>query len=103
MCIIEEIDNCCETSYYLSYDRKVFLYKRNKVLKQMMNIWDDVIKWLMVYRQFDIDTNPIMNIVSKLWFYCCKTNVVIMKEKRRRTYIKRRLSILKNRKFLCTL
>ena len=68
--------------YYEHYDKGVKRIYQNKVLKQLLTNWDDTVKWLMIYRQFDIDTNPMMEIITKIFFYVYRTNKQIIADKK---------------------
>ena len=108
MCIIEEISSVSfadyERPYYLKYDKGVKKIFQKKVLKQLFNTWADTKKWLMVYRQFDIDTNPMMEILTKIFMFVYRTNKQILIDKkveRRRELTKRKkLYTLRNKKML---
>jgi len=84
MCIIEEIINSPDyiPSYWLSYDNNIKKIFQRKVLKQLMNNWTDTMKWLMVYRHFEIDTNPMMEMITKIFLFIYRNNKQILANKR---------------------
>jgi hypothetical protein len=108
MCKIEEISSVkltdYEPPYYLKYDKGVKKIFQKKVLKQLFETWQDTIKWLMVYRQFEIDTNPMMEMITRIFMFVYRTNKQILAEKkaeRKRELTKRKkLYTLRNKKML---
>jgi len=39
-------------------------------------------KWLMVYRHFEIDTNPMMEMITKIFLFIYRNNKQILANKR---------------------
>ena len=78
---VEEEDETYYTGN-LSYlnDEYWFLYsnkqkkRNNNVLKQLTNIWLEVYNCLMVLRHYDVDTNPIMERISKYFLLTLKSS-----------------------------
>jgi len=93
-----------EKPYYEYYDKGMKKIYQKKVLKQLITNWDDTRKWLMVYRQFDIDTNPMMEIITKIFMFVYRTNTQIVAEKKaelkRKRNKQRKLYTLRNKKTL---
>jgi hypothetical protein len=93
-----------EKPYYEHYDKGVKKIFQKKIFKQLLDNWFDTKKWLMVYRQFDIDTNPMMEIITKIFFFVYRTNKQIIAEKKaeqkRQRNKLRKLYTLRNKKML---
>lgn len=93
-----------EPPYYLKYDKGVKKIFQTKIFKQLLDNWHDTKKWLMVYREFDIDTNPIMEMITKIFFFVYRINKQIIAEKKaelkKQRNKQRKLYTLRNKKML---
>jgi len=86
--------------YWLFYSDKQ--RKRMKsVLRQFDSVWFDVYNTLMVYRQYEIDTNPLMERISKIFLMTLRasktqSNDLLQRKKSNKEY-RKRLNKLKNK------
>lgn len=109
MCKIEEILSTpldkYEAPYYTKYDKGVKKIFQKKIFPQLLTLWSNTQKWFMIYRQFDIDTNPLIdNALYKVLFYVYKTDKLIIAERkeiqRQMRSKHRKLTKLRTRKML---
>ena len=90
--------------YHLYYDNGIKKIFQKKVLKQLLKLWSETKQFLLIYRQFNINLNPIMEKITKIFFFVYKTNKQVINErkeylKHHRTKIKK-LQKLRTKKLL---
>jgi hypothetical protein len=108
MCIIEELSSkgmlVNIPPYWKKYDSDIKKIFQKKVLKQLLRTWQETINWLMIYRRFQIDTNPMMEILTKIFMFIYRNNKQVLADKRaerrQKQSLRKKLYTLRNKKML---
>ena len=86
MCKIEEISSTSLNDYikpyWQHYDKGIKKIFQKKILPQLRKLWDDTKQWMMVYRHFEIDTNPMMEFITRILFFVYRTNKQIISDRK---------------------